>query len=242
MIKRSILLLCIFLSPMVQAQNTGEVDSIAVRLLDKMTGVIGELNSLSVDVRTENDFENDVFENERHFGSHTMKFSGPSKMTIYSRGDKGNRAIWYNGEDLTYYSFDENNYVRFEVPDTTIKMVDSVNATFGIKFPAIDMFYPDLTDDILDYFDHVKFLGVKTVENVECFHVMAYNKKTSLQIWITNDAMYLPHKYLFIEKDNNFKQHEGTFTNWSFNPFVPDEVFEFTPPKNAKLISIMSKS
>lgn len=235
------LILCLLITT-TQAQKQRQVDSSAVRLLDKMTSIIGELNSLSVEVASENDVLNDLFENERQFGHHKLHFSGPSKMSIHSTGHKGNRAIWYNGDFLTYYSFDENNYVRLKAPETTIATIDSINNTFDIKFPAADIFYPNLTDDILNYFNHLKFLGLKTIDGVECFHVMASNSEMTFQIWIENNALYLPKRYLFIDKNNNYQQHEGVFSNWQLNPFIPDTVFDFTPPKNARLISIMSKS
>jgi len=235
-------LLLTFCSLIVFSQNEKKTDSIAVRLLNKMTAVIGEMPALSVDLETAIDKQNDLFENERFLGQHQLQFSGPDKMTIHSRGDNGNKAFWYNGNFLTYYSYDENNYVTLEAPETTIDMIDSMNTKFGIKFPGADIFFPTLTEDILNTFDHLKYLGKKTVDGQECFHLMASNKDMTFQIWISNNAMYLPKKYLFLDKKNHYQQFEGTFSNWVFNPFIPDTVFEFTPPKNARLISIMAKS
>ena len=225
-----------------QAQNPREVDSIAVRLVDKMSAVIGELSAVSVSLETANDEQNDLFENERLFAQHQLRFSGPSNMTVHSRGDGGNKAFWYNGEFLTYYSFDENNYVTLETPDNTMDMIDSLHTKFGIKFPGADIFFPTLTDDILNNFDHFKYLGLKEVDGEQCFHVMASSEEMTFQLWITNDAMYLPKKYLFLDKKDHHKQFEGTFSNWVLNPIIPATVFEFTPPKNARLISIMAKS
>jgi hypothetical protein len=240
--KRSVFIVVLIFSLTNYAQNSREIDSIAVKLLDKMTAVIGELTAVSVDLETATDKQNDLFENERFLGQHKLQFSGSDKMTIHSRGDDGNKAFWYNGSFLTYYSFDENNYVTLEAPENTMDMIDSMNTRFGIKFPGADIFFPTLTDDILNIFDHLKYLGKKTVDGQECFHLMASNKDMTFQLWISNNAMYLPKKYLFLDKINHYQQFEGTFSNWDFNHFIPNAVFEFTPPKNARLISIMAKS
>jgi hypothetical protein len=224
------------------AQEITKIDTVAVDLIDKMSAVIGELGSVSFDLQTSNDVMNDIMENERQFGTHEVQMLGPNKMAVHSRGDKGNRAMWYNGEVLTYYSFDENNYVTVEAPDTIITMIDSMHATFDFKFPAADLFYPTLTDDILDNFDSVKYLGLKMVDGQECFHIMGSSKTMSFQLWIANDAFFLPKRYLFIDKEKSYQQHEGTFTNWELNPVLPESMFDFVPPKNAKLISILSKS
>lgn len=224
------------------SQNEKKVDSVAVRLLDKMSAVIGDLSSVSYDLNTSSDELNDFFENERLFNIHEVIMVGPDKMTTHSRGDKGNRATWYNGDYLSYYSFDENNYVTIEAPDNIITMIDSMHSTFDFKFPAADLFYPTLTDDILNYFDTVAYLGLKEVEGQECFHVMASSKTMTFQLWISNNALFLPKKYLFIDKEKSYQQHEGTFNNWIINTIYPDDIFNFVPPKNAKLISIMAKS
>jgi hypothetical protein len=224
------------------AQETTKIDTVAVDLIDKMSAVIGELGSVSFELVTASDAMNDLMENERNFGTHEIQMFGPDKMAIHSRGDKGNRAFWYNGEVLTYYSFDENNYVTVEAPDTIITMIDSMHATYNFKFPAADLFYPTLTDDILDNFDSVKYLGLKMVDGQECFHIMGSSKTMSFQLWIANDAFFLPKRYLFIDKEKSFQQHEGTFTNWELNPTLPESMFDFVPPKKAKLISILSKS
>lgn len=224
------------------SQNESKIDSVAVDLLDKMSMVIGELTSVTFELETARDELNDFYENQRYFGNHEIQMVGPDKMAVHSRGDKGNRAIWYNGELVTYYSFDENNYVTVEAPDNIIAMVDSTHAKFGFKFPAIDLFYPTLTDDILDYFDNVRYLGMKIVNGEECFHIMASNADMTFQLWIGNTAMFLPKHYLFIDKKNNYQQQEGTFSNWNINVDLPESLFNFSPPTNAKLISILAKS
>lgn len=224
------------------SQNENKIDSVAVRLLDKMSSVIGELNSVSYTLSTSTDELNDIFENERHFGVHEVIMVGPDKMTTHSRGDKGNRATWYNGRYLSFYSFDENNYVTLEAPDNIISMIDSMHTTFDFKFPAADLFYPTLTDDILTYFNHVMYLGLKVVDGEECFHIMASSKTMTFQLWISNDALFLPKKYLFVNKEKSYEQHEGTFTNWTINTSYPEGIFNFVPPENAKLISILAKS
>ena len=154
------------------AQDNKNVDAVAIDLLDKMSTVLGEHSSVTFDLETSSDVMNDVMENERQFGTHDIQMVGPDKMAIHSRSEKGNRAVWYNGELLTYYSFDENNYITVAAPDNIITMADSMYAKYDFKFPAMDLFYPTLTDDILEKFDTVKYLVLKMVDGQECFHIM----------------------------------------------------------------------
>lgn len=223
------------------SQEIQKVDSTAVNLIAKMSTVIGELTSVTFDLKTANDKMNDLSENQRNFNSHKIQMVGPDKMTVYSNGDSGNRSIWYNGQYFTFYSFDENNYVTLDAPDNIIDMFDEMNERFGIDFPGADIFYPSLVDDILENFEYVKFLGLKTIDNEECFHIMATSQTMTFQLWISNNAIFSPKRYLIIDKSNSYRQFQGTFSNWQLNPTLPESIFNFEPPASAKLISIMAK-
>jgi hypothetical protein len=240
--KKLFILIFILSGVLGYSQEMTKVDTVAVNLLIKMSTVIGELTSVTFNLETANDKMNDLRENERHFSTHKIQMVGPDKMAVHSRGDSGNKAIWYNGEILTYYSFDENNYVSLEAPDNIIDMVDDINNRFGIDFPGADIFYPSLVDDVLENFEFVKYLGFKTVDEEECFHVMASNKHMTFQIWINNNAMFTPKRFLIIDKENGHKHYQGTFSNWNINPILPESMFNFRPPTSAKLISILAKS
>ena len=240
--KNSYILGLLFLTTLGYAQEIQKIDTVAIKIIDKMSTVIGELSSVAFELETATDVMNDLFENERQFGTHVIQMVGPDKMAIHSNGDKGNRGVWYNGELLTYYSFDENNYVTVDAPDNIIAMADSMYVKYDFKFPAMDLFYPTLADDVLDNFETVKYLGLKMVDGQECFHIMGTSKTLSFQLWISNTAAFLPKRFLFIDKEKSYQQHEGTFTNWQLNPVLPESMFDFVPPKKAKLISILSKS
>lgn len=240
--KKFLIISFVLFSTLAFGQEMVKVDSAAVNLINKMSTVIGELTSISFDLVTANDKMNDLRENERHFDTHQIQMVGPDKLAIHSRGDSSNKAAWYNGELLIYYNFDENNYVSLETEDNIIDMVDDMNARFDISFPAFDLFYPTLIEDILENFEYVKYLGTKTIDGEECFHVMASSEVMTFQLWINNDAFFSPKRYLIIDKENNHKQYEGTFSNWTVNPVLPETIFNFIPPLSAKLISIMAKS
>lgn len=223
------------------AQEEETVDPIAIALIDKMGVVIGSMEACSFDLSTVHDDTNETGMLERRFDSHSIFMRGPDKFTIRSKGDGGNRGYWYEGSLMTWYSYDENNYVTLPVPDNIISAIDSVNATFGMQFPGADIFYPSFADDILVDFKNVRYAGMKTLGDRECFHIIAENDSYNFQLWIENGAFYLPRKYLILRKGDTPEIYEGTFHSWDTNAALPDEIFEFTPPKNATLISIMPK-
>lgn len=221
------------------AQKT-QKDTVAVMILQHMSDVIGDLNSVSFELNTSVDEENYEYGIETHFGHSQVLMLGPDKMLVHSNGPKGHRGFWYNGVTFTYYSFDENNYAIVDAPPTIIETIDTIHKTYGIRFPAADFFYPTFTEDLLEYFDNLIYLGLVMLNGEEYFHVLTSSAKINAQFWIANDAFNLPKKFILTYKDKGNLQYEATFSNWQLNPEIPVSVFEFLPPPKAAQISIMA--
>lgn len=221
--------------------QTKKSDPIAIYILDHMSDVIGELESCSFSLSSSFDSTDPDFGLIKKYLYSDVIFSGPNKMLSHIKSNNGNKGFWYNGERVVYYSYKENNYALIDAPENTIATIDKLHFDYGINFPAADFFYPAFTDDMLSEFDTIQFVGKKMIDNNECFHIKAENDTMIVQYWILNDVYKLPKKYLIIYKDQNYKQYEATFSNWKLNPKIPDAIFEFTPPANAKQIKILAK-
>jgi hypothetical protein len=239
--KKLILVFILMAASLATWAQTPRVDTVAVMILNRMADVIGQLNSCTFTLNTSVDVADPDYGIVKQFNEDEVILVGPDKMLIHAYGDKGHRGFWYNGCQLVFYSFDENNYAIVDVPPTIIETIDTVNKTYGIDFPAADIFYPTFTDDILANFDNLVFLGKKVLDDQECFYVLASNNNMSVQFWIANDAYNLPMKFIITYKNDGNKQYEATFSNWQLNPEIPEAVFEFLPPPAAAKIILMPK-
>ena len=241
--KKSLFLLTILLSCYLGfSQNEKTIDSTAIFILDKMSDIIGDLSSVTFDLDSSIDKLDSTNNIIKHYSKSTITFSGPSKLLTRTDGTNGKTGFWYDGEYMTYYNFDENNYVTLEAPETTIEMIDQMHLDYNFRFPAADFFYPTFTDDIMENFDSITFLGKKIIDNEECYHIMAINDTMSVQLWISNKTFLLPKHFVIVYKNESNTQYESTFSNWSLNPDIPDAVFNFLAPPTARLISILKKS
>ena len=217
-------------------------DSTAIAIFDKMSQVIGEFSSTSFTLDVRNDEVDQDLGVITHFTQNKISLNGPNQLQIHSTSDKGHRGLWYVDETLTYYSFKENNFAIIPSLPTTIEMIDDVNERFGIDFPAADFFSPTFTDDVLLNFDELKFVGLRSMTSIECFYIIAKREDMVVQFWIANEALTLPVKVIITgKKGKETLQYEGTFSNWNINPFLPDAMFQFQPPPNAKEIAILPK-
>ncbi|HRI61396.1 MAG TPA: DUF2092 domain-containing protein [Saprospiraceae bacterium] len=242
--KNNLLICLLFLLPLTASTQTGSYDTIAIFILDHMSDVIGDLGSCSYTLNTSHDVLSDVgLGLITQTAVHEVKMVGPDKMQINSIGDKGHRGFWYNGEQVAYYFYDENNYALVEAPSTILETIDTMNQRYGIDFPAADFFYPGFTDDLMQHNDQIAYLGTSNVGGKDCFHIIATSKEMSVQFWIANDATTLPAKMLIMYFGKaDASQYEAIFSDWNINPQIPESVFEFLPPPGAKDIAIMRKN
>lgn len=224
------------------AQESKSIDSTAIFILDKMSAIIGDLESVSFHTTNSED-KLDADKNIiKHYSASNIFFSGPDKLMVKTEQAKGKIGFWYDGSILTFYNFDENNYVSLEAPDTTLEMIDQMHSNYNFQFPAADFFYPAFTDDMLEHFDSIKFLGKKNIDDEECYHIMASNKDLNVQLFISNKTQLLPKHFVIIYKNKSNLQYQSTFSNWVINPNIPNAMFDFLPPPKAKLISVLKKS
>ena len=223
--------------------QTQKYDSVAVIIIDHMADVIGDLESCSFKVNIANDVGQSPGGLIKYFSECEVYMSGPDKLLMNVRGHRGHRQLMYNGEQLAYFSFDENNYGVVPAPNSTLKMFDSINSQYDIEFPAADFFYPAFTDDLLESSDSLAFVGMERIGSKEYFHIISYGKSMDIQFWINNDAYNLPARFSITYKNKtDAPQYLAMFSDWQLNPTLPAAMFDFRPPPGATQLRMMSKS
>ena len=243
--KKFFLFSCMLIFVHAHAQEKSEneqVDPVAVLILDKMSDLIGDLQSCSFDITTRQDVNDPDHGWVTEHSKSTIIFDGPDRMQVQRNGEKGQEGFWYNGEEVSYYSYDQNNFVRIPMPETTLATIDTLNTKYGTEIPAADFFYPAFTDDLLQAFPTILYLGKKSVDGEGCYHIKASNDEMVVQFWISDMTYKLPVRYTIVYKDKSNMQYESHFTNWDLNPVIPPSVFDFMPPKNAKAIKILART
>ena len=241
--KTTLVIIVMFLSLCFSAYaQESKIDSTAIMILDRMADMIGELKSCGYTLHTSNDVIDVELGPVKYFNVHNVYMVGPDKMLVNTRGDKGHSGYWYNGKQLAYYSYTQNNYAIIDAPLNIIATIYMANKVYGIDFPAADFFYPSFTDDLIDQNDEIIYIGKSRVDDKDCFHILAKNENMSTQIWISDDALFLPVKLVIVYYDGTpHSQYEATFSDWKINPELPSVMFEFTPPDNANVLKLVAK-
>ncbi len=128
-----------------------------------------------------------------------------------------------------------------EAPSNILKVIDAIHDKYGIDFPAADFFYPSLTDDILSNFDKLLYWGETQIGDQKMHTLSAYNKNSTLQVWVDGNTQLPAKMVIFIEGDQKRNHYEATFSNWKLNPKLPDLLFEFEAPEGAIKTSLQPK-
>jgi len=218
-------------------------DPVALTILDRMADNIGALHACSFHLEAAHDvFDADAGTLVKRCDAHDISMVGPDKMLVFSAGDGGHRAYWYDGASVVNYSFDENNFGRVPAPPTIIAAIDSMHRAYGIDFPAADFIYPTFVNDLIAQSERIVYRGTVRIGTKECFHIVARGTDQDVQLWIASDAATLPVKYVIRDKKKDqVTEYEGTFSDWQINPDLPSTMFGFTPPPGAREVRMLAR-
>jgi hypothetical protein len=230
--------LCVVATSGVTAQRTN-IDTIAVAILDRMSAMIGSLGSCHYTVSSNYDIRSQHLGLVKHGDDEQIYMQGPNKLLIRSQGDRGLRSIYYDGETLSYYSLENNQYATLALSAPIVDMIDTVNKLYGIEFPASDFFYPSFVDDLLSESKNLIYLGMTKVDGKDCFHIAGTAADKTYQFWISDDALTLPIKMVIVYTNRDMNpQYEAVLSDWQINPLLPATLFEFMVPPKAKKIKM----
>jgi len=241
MIKFSVLSILIPAFIFTACKPDGVYDTQAIESLDKMCDEIGKFNSCSYTLNTFIMEYDSADSATTIINESDVYLRGPNKMHVISDGTKGEYGYWYDGDSLSFYSFDKNTYDAVDAPEGIVAAIDFLHDKYGIDFPATDFFYPTLTDDIIKHFDEVFYFDSVKIDEVACFMITGSNEKRNLRLWIDSETN-LPYKVTLVGRAEKGNYYEGIFTNWRVDPALPDILFEFAPPSNATRVHIKEKS
>lgn len=234
--------LSVLLSGMHSVKAFAQIDSAAVAILDKMSFAVGNLQSCSLTLKTENDILDSRLGLVTHSETANVYLKAPDKLYVSKNGDKGNKEYYYDGNNFTYYSKDNKVYSSVPAPPTIIQTIDSIHHTFGIDFPAADFFYPYFVDDLLQVSNNLAYLGVTSVNNKKCYHLAGTTLDKTYQIWIAEDGTFLPVKLSIVSVNSSSDQnYSALYENWSINPALQNSMFDFNAPADAMKVRIAVK-
>jgi hypothetical protein len=218
-----------------QDKPQGFYDDEAIATLDKITEIIGGLNSVSLYIEAENTNNGDTTLTQSD-----VYLKGNNKMHLIAREGKNQKGYWYNGEKLSVFRYNSEEYDEVPAPATSIETIDSAHRTYGVRFPAADFFYPTLTDDLINDFDSIVMLESVVYDELTYSQLRATNADTEVIITIDQSTSLPAMLEIYSRKVDHDESYIGKFSNWRLNPKITDDIFTFIAPKDATKANLLS--
>ena len=208
-------------------------------LLKAMTDYVGAQQSIAFDY----DAILEVVTKDRQklqlASSGTVSLARPDKIRTTRSGGFVDMETVFDGKTLTLFGKNKNIYTRVEVPGSLDNLVNELQKKYDRPLPAADLFlthaYDEITADVKD----VKDLGSGVVGGIECDYFAFRSKDVDWQIWVTQGAQPRPCRYVITSTGiADGPQYTVQIRNWKTGSDAATADFAFTPPSDAKQISI----
>jgi len=158
-----------------------------------------------------------VIKGKKEVAEYDYVFKKPNKMRMYNK--ETGILVVSNGEKMWIYDEKKNEVVVMDVG----------------KYKQVNPDYGQLVKDMLKRYD-VKLLGSEKVAGRDCYVVQLIpknNKEVEAKMWVDKEFWYpLKIEYSLGEIKSTME-----YLNVEFNTGVSDDLFEFKPPKGAKIIT-----
>jgi hypothetical protein len=112
-------------------------------------------------------------------------------------------------------------------------MLNAVRAKYGIVFPLADFIQMAGDENLLQEVTMVGYIGTSRIDGVECDHLAIRQTEVDWQVWIEKGDKPLPLRLVITTKTQPTHPQFMTTIRWDLSPTIDDNMFSFTPPKDA---------
>jgi hypothetical protein len=164
----------------------------------------------------------------------------PDRLRADINGDILNQQLFYDGKRITLYGKNVNYYATADAPADIESALDYAEQALGLVAPASDLIYRNAYSILTEDVHSGIYVGLSTVEGVECNHLAFRAEETDWQIWIENSKTPFPRKFIITSKwVTGAPQFVLLVTQWDVSLEFEDKVFSFVAPEGAQKIEFL---
>jgi hypothetical protein len=239
-VSRSLLVATLLVAASASAQPIG-VDPEAENLLKASTVFLAGQKRFSVDARTTIEVVLQSGQKLQFDSAARLSIQRPNRLRGERRGDIVDQIFYYDGKSLTLYNPGQRYYATVAAPDNLEAMLDFARNSLDIDAPAGDLLYGNAFEIVMDGVTSGFSVGKSVVEGVRCDHLAFRGADVDWQIWIQEGKQPLPRKYVITSREiAGGPEFTVVMTKWDLEPKFANQLFEFTPPKDAKKVNFLA--
>ena len=223
------------------AAQTKAVDPAAVKILQRMTGYVGGLQTFNVHTRNTLEDELDSGHRVDFDISADVIIRRPNKLHAERKGDLIDQAFYYDGKTLTLYNPSDRVYATEPAPGTIEEMLDYARESLGLMVPVADLVYRNAFALLMQDVTLAVVVGKSVIGGVTCDHLLFGRPGVDFQVWVAESGPPLPYKYVVTDTATPARLSISTvMSGWDVTPSVADTRFTFEPPEEVKSISFIA--
>jgi hypothetical protein len=175
-------------------------------------------------------------------GSITYRVKTPDRLSMEIVTDKRERHYFYNGKTVTVYAPALKFYSVFAAPDTIAKTIDEAEEIYKVEVPLADLFYLGTKGSKADASNIVSafYVSDSIINGAVCAHYAYRTATTHFQVWIRKEGEPLLCKIVRDIADDPARPQYTAVLTWKTNETFAEDVFNFTPPEDVKMIKMGS--
>jgi hypothetical protein len=221
--------------------SAASIDPKAAETLEQMGKVLGGAQAISCRVQALIDKPQDTGQLVQFSRTSEITAVRPDRLCAKTNGDDGAWAAWYDGKTLTLLARGPNTYATEQVPGRIGEMLDYMVDKYDMVMPMADLLVPDVRESLLANVEEGVYMGIHSVGDRKCHHLLFRQENIDWQIWIDADGQPLPRKLVITYKQEPGQpQYVATFDDWNLSPTIPAETFTFSAPAGAEAVTMSS--
>jgi hypothetical protein len=215
------------------------LDPEADALLHRMGDFLAQSRCFSVDAEIWQDVQLASGQQVQTGRTVELEVKRPNRFHAEVRSAHRNRALFYDGTQITLLNRTEKFYGTIPAPPSLNQALDVAVEQFGITMPLEDLIvsdpYPSVIRKIVSGID----LGPVKVLGVKCEHLAFSLGAIDWQLWIQEGSTPVPKKIVITYKDEiGTPEYTAILSHWNFQTSLPDSRFRFIDTSGASKIDV----
>ncbi|MEJ8810535.1 DUF2092 domain-containing protein [Variovorax ureilyticus] len=220
--------------------QSSDIDPHATQLLRRMTEYLAGLKHFSVDSDSTLEVVLTTGQKLQFDTAATATIRRPDRLRAERRGEVVDQVFYYDGASLTLFNLANRRYATVPAPATLDAALDFARDRLDIVAPASDLLatnaFERLTQDLVG----AMVVGTSVIGGASTTHLAFRSPEVDFQVWVQDGDRPLPRKYVITTRRvEGMPQFAVTLNRWNLDPKVPDSLFAFAPPKDAKRIDFL---
>lgn len=234
-----VLTACLMAGCAAQEDMVQEIDPGADTNLRRMCDTLDRLKAFSFRVDAVMDGLVDTGQLAQFHRSSSVTMVRPDRLHVETVSDDGTWSVWYRGRELAILDRDSNAYATETVPGRIDQMLDYMADEYDVVMPMADLLIGKTYDSLLANVEVGRYLGLHSVGDTPCHHLLFRQEDLDWQIWIDAGDQPFPRKLVLTYQDEpDQPQYVAVLSDWKPEPSISDEIFAFSPPENATRVQL----